>query len=104
MNIDKYINMNRKEFLEFLELDHLIPIDDIIEYKGKKYKLSKQSFDMLSSSRLKRGYNINYLNPIDKKIANEINMGTLGALTIIKDEIENDLKLGNPVRYKEING
>ena len=42
------------------------------------------------------------LNPIDKKIANEINMGTLGALTIIKDKIENDLKLGNPVRYKEI--
>ena len=93
--------MNREEFIEFLNLDHLIPIDDIIEYKGKKYKLSKEEFySSIAYSRIKLGYDINYSEKLDIKTVQQINMGTLGAITIIKDEIENDLKLNKPARYK----
>lgn len=93
--------MNREEFIEFLNLNYLIPIDDIIEYKGKKYKLSEEKFySSIAYPRIKLGYDINYSEKLDVKIAQQLNMGTLGAITIIKDEIENDLKLGKPVRYK----
>lgn len=101
MQIDKYINMSREEFIKFLNLDHLIPIDNVIEYKGKKYKLSEEKFySSIAYSRINLGYDINYSEKLDIETAQQINMGTLGEITIIKDKIENDLKLGKVVRYE----
>lgn len=92
MNIDKYINMNREEFIEFLNLDHLIPIDDIIEYKGKKYKLSKNYFySYISCARLYKNYSINYNGPIEKEDVKQINNSTLSGICALANFIDNYL-------------
>lgn len=93
MNIDKYINMNREEFLAFLDLDHLIPIDNVIEYKGKKYKLSDHCFYCyISCARLYKEYPVDYNGPIEKEVAKQINWGTLSGISALASFIDEYVK------------
>lgn len=93
MQIDKYINMNREEFIEFLNLDYLIPIDDIIEYKGKKYKLSKDYFySYISCARLYKNYSMDYNGPIEKEDIKQINSGTLSGICALSNLLDNYLE------------
>ena len=93
MNIDKYANMNREEFIDFLNIDYLIPIDDTIEYKGKKYKLNEDNFySYLACHRAYENYSADYNKPATKEIIKQINNGTLSGICSLSHLLDNYLE------------
>ena len=103
MNIDKYINMSKEEFLEFLNLDYLIPIDDVVEYKGIKYQLPPEVFyENIACHRLNCGYCIDFSEKINIDIAQRINGSTISGIKVLVEIIESDLSNNLSVRYKKI--
>lgn len=93
INADELFPKNKEEYIEFLKIKEILPIDDILLYKGVKYRLTKEDIEMLNLRRISRGYSWNYSGPEKNEgDAEDINCMLLAALGCIKNTIDNHIE------------
>ena len=102
IDIDKLFSMNKEQYINFLNLKEILPIDNIVLYKGVKYQITNEDMKMLNLHRVSLGYDWNYSGPEKREgDAEEINGMMLAALGCIKTTIENHIE-HNCLEYKII--
>ena len=102
INLDELLSMDKEKYIKFLNLEEILPIDDIVLYKGIKYQITNEDMKMLNLHRISLGYEWNYYGPEKNKgEAKEINYMLLAALGCIKTTIKNHTE-HNCLEYKII--
>ena len=99
---DKLFSMNKKEYIESLNLTEILPIDNVLLFNGVKYQLTNFDMKTLNLHRISMGYDWNYSGPEKNKgDAEEINSMLLAALGCIRSTISNHIE-HNCLEYKII--
>lgn len=98
-----YINPTKEEFLEFINLKEILPIDDKLLYNGHIYQLTNLDIQTLNLTRNALGYKNEYFGPEKNSgDASKINNMDATKITSFTKSIQHELDNGLELTRKQI--